>query len=561
MKSHLRNTFRDAERIREVVLVLVNEGLGYFVDKMKLRWHLPLHKNIQLYQFTQKDYIPLEVRLRRSMEKLGGAYIKLGQLLSIRPDLVPLAYCKEFSKLQDQVPSFPFSEAKQSVEKELGKPLKEVFSSFEEKPLGSASVGQVHRATLHEGTQVVVKVQRPHIQEIFAEDIDILYYLFGKLDKYYHYENFSPLIILQEFERYTKKELDYRFERRNLELFGLAFQHAPLIKIPRVYSSLSTTSILVMEHVEGKKLSDLLASKTVFPRKQIAQQLVETALQQVFASDVFHADLHPGNILILPKGKIALLDFGIVGSLDAELRSKGIDLFLALLEKDVQGVVNALVRMGEVHEDTDLEALKRDAHDILMRWYGTTLSEVRVTSMLHHLFDACLARHVSLPVDMILLGKALVTVEATCAQLDPDFDFVSIAKPYLTQFLKQKIKKSVQPQHLLKEALQLKDTLKAVPREMLSVLDTIQKGKLNVAVAKEEVTHLTQEMDRSSNRLAFSMIIASLIVGGALLMQTDIEPYLWGMPLFALLCFSGASIISLFLILSIFKEGRWSKLR
>ena len=210
---------------------------------------------------------------------------------------------------------------------------------------------------------------------------------------------------------------------------------------------------------------------------------------------------------------------------------------------------------------TDLEALKRDAHDILMRWYGTTLSEVRVTSMLHHLFDACLARHVSLPVDMILLGKALVTVEATCAQLDPDFDFVSIAKPYLTQFLKQKIKKSVQPQHLLKEALQLKDTLKAVPREMLSVLDTIQKGKLNVAVAKEEVTHLTQEMDRSSNRLAFSMIIASLIVGGALLMQTDIEPYLWGMPLFALLCFSGASIISLFLILSIFKEGRWSKLR
>ena len=555
MKNHL--PFRDAKRIRQVVCVLVQEGLGFFVDALQLRWHLPFHKNIPFYNFTRKDHIPLPVRIRHSMEKLGGAYIKLGQLLSIRPDLVPLEYCTEFSKLQDDVPSIPFSFIQQQVEKELGKSITELFSSFEKKPIGSASIGQVHCAVLKNGTHVVVKVQRPNIKEIFDEDIDILYYLFGKLDKYYHYENFSPLLIIEEFERYTKKELDYHFERRNLEFFAKTTPRTSPVIIPHVYSSLSTSSVLIMEDMAGEKLSVLLVSRKNFARKKIAQTLVQTALQQVFTQDIFHADLHPGNIIILPHDKIALLDFGIVGSLDEDLRSKGIDLFLSLLEKDTDGVIAALVHMGETSEATDISVLKREVHDIIMNWYGSTLSEVRVTSMLHHIFDACLKQHLALPLDMILLGKALVTVEATCAQLDPTLDFVAVAKPYLKQFVKRKIKQSFRPQHIIKETLAFKDALKEVPHQMLSVLDTIQKGKLNVSVAKEEVSYLTQEIDRSSNRLAFALIIASLIVGGALLMQNNIPPIIWGMSLLALICFAGAILMGLFLTFSIFREGHW----
>ena len=259
LTDHVHSNFKDAKRVKQVVSVMVAEGLGYFIDKMKLRWHLPLHKNLQFYHFTKKEHIPLQVRLRRSMETLGGAYIKLGQLLSLRPDLVPMDYCKEFEKLQDQVPAFPFSQVKKIVEEELGKPLSEIFSHFEEKPIGSASIGQVHRAKLKDGKEVVVKVQRPDIQELFHEDIDILYYLFGKLDKYYHYEHFSPLMILDEFERYTKKELDYCFEKRNLTRFGDNFKHSSFIKVPKAYDAYSTSSILTMEYLKGEKLSTLIS--------------------------------------------------------------------------------------------------------------------------------------------------------------------------------------------------------------------------------------------------------------------------------------------------------------
>ena len=274
-----------------------------------------------------------------------------------------------------------------------------------------------------------------------------------------------------------------------------------------------------------------------------------------------HGDLHPGNILVLPDGKIGLLDFGIVGSLDEELRSKGIDLFVAILEKDVQGVLTALTRMGEVHEDANLEALKSDIHDIILHWHGAKLSEVRVTHMLHQLFDACLKQHVALPTDLILLGKALVTAEGTCMKLDPSFNFVEIAQPRVHEFLQKKLRRSLHPKHLLNDALLFKDTIKEVPQEMLDVLDTIKRGKLQVDISKDEVSHLTQELDRSSNRMAFSMIIASLIVGGALLTQVQTEQLIFNIPYFAFICFSAAAFLGIFLMISIFHEGKWRRSR
>jgi len=282
---------KDIERVSHTINILFRHGMGYFIQKYGFKLHLPFTKRIAFHRY-KKPVLP-EVRLRKAFEELGGTYIKLGQLLSLRPDLVPRKYCDEFSKLQDKVTPFSFEKVKQIVERELGKPLNRIFRKFEQKPLGSASIGQVHAATLKNGQKVVVKVQRPGIKELFRADIDIMYYFAKKLEGTKSFGKYSPLTIVKEFERYTKNELNYLTEAKNIERFYENLKNVRQVRIPKLYKEYTTTKVLVMEYVRGRKLSELIRKNAKFNKKAVMNSIIHTCLKQVFEQNIFHADLHP----------------------------------------------------------------------------------------------------------------------------------------------------------------------------------------------------------------------------------------------------------------------------
>lgn len=298
------------KRLSFVVKTAMNEGFGFLINELNLRVHLPFLHQLNKKKFEHLDTRP--VRIRKLMEKLGGPYIKLGQLLSLRPDLVPYEYCQEFTKLRDDVKPLSFNVVKSIVEKELGKPLTQVFARFERKPLGSASIGQVHKAVLRkEKCTVVVKVMRPGIDRIFEEDIDAMYLISHKIDKHYKTPSFSAVQIVKEFERYTKEELDYATEANHIQRFEQAFKDSTIAKIPHVFEDHTTPRLLVMDFLGGIKLTDAIKGVGKINRREIARRVHELCVRQVFEMNIFHGDMHPGNIVILRDGRLGLFDFGI----------------------------------------------------------------------------------------------------------------------------------------------------------------------------------------------------------------------------------------------------------
>lgn len=541
---------RDFKRISYIANVLVKNGLGHFVHEFNLKYHLPFSKKFKKYNKPDSP----EVRLRKVMEQLGGAYIKLGQLLSLRPDLVPEEYCKEFSKLQDSVRPFAYPQVKAIVEKELKKPLSKVFAYFEKVPTGSASIGQVHAAKLLNGKKVVVKVQRPDVDKQFFADIDIMYYFAHKLEKTKKFKRYSPMKIVEEFDRYTRNELNYVLEGRNIEKFYANFKKSKTIVIPRAYREYSTAKILTMDYLEGTKLVDLLRLKKKFNRKKIASDLLDCLLKQIFIDEVFHADLHPGNIIIMKNGKIGLLDFGIVGSFSPKLKASNLKLFTAILEKDVDKATRALLSIYTSEKVVDVDEIKEGVDDIIGRWYGAELQQVKTTHMLHELFDLCTKKGLHPPVDVILFGKGLVTVEGTGIQLTPEFDVAKVAKPMIEKMLKRKFKPSLKK--TIMSAKAMAGTLKNIPESTLDALDQIKKASFKIDIDDIDVRKIGLDIDTSSNRLSYAMISAAFIVAGAVIMHANIGPALWGYSMFALACFGFSLFLLGLLGVSISREGK-----
>lgn len=548
-----RSGIKDIGRVSHVINVFFKHGLGYFIQKFGFHLHLPFSKRVAVHKYRKP--VATEVRVRKAFEELGAAYIKLGQMLSLRPDLIPKEYCHEFSKLQDRVPPFPYEKAKQIVEEELGKPIHKAFKSFEKKPIGSASIGQVHLAKLNNGKRVVVKVIRPGVRDVFRADIDIMRYFAKKLEGTKSFGKYSPLQIIKEFERYTKNELNYLVEAKNIERFYENLKKTKYVRIPKIYTDYTTTSVLTMEYLEGKKLTELLRGRKPFNKKAVMEALIHTCLKQVFEQNLFHADLHPGNILVLEKGKIALLDFGIVGSLTPYMRKEGMKLYVALVNKDIDDVVKQLLRIGKPGPETDLEDFRRDVDNIVSGWYGAELRHVRVTHMLHNLFESAVSHGINMPVDMIMLGKAFLTVEGTCLMLNPRFNFVKESHKYVSQYTKEKAITRESFGLFMKKSREMAETLEMIPSEALAVLEKLKHGIIKVDIEDTDLRRLALDIDRSSNRLSYSMIMAALIVAGALMMHTGVEPFYRGFSFPAMVLYIIAAFMGLTLFVSILKEG------
>ena len=489
------------------------------------------------------------------MEELGATFIKLGQLLSLRPDLIPKEYCKEFALLQDNIKSIPFSEVKAIVEKELKKPLSELFVYFNETPIASASIGQVHKAKLKNNEIVAVKVQRPNVRGLFSADIDLLYHLAALIE--HHFPNLNevkPRDIIKEFETYTKNELDYTLEASNISIFYNNFRKSRVVKIPKVYWEYTTTKVLTMEFIDGKRLTDANITALKASKKEVIKNVVSCFITQVVEHGIFHADPHPGNIFLIDGKKFALLDFGIVGKINPEMKEKIETMFIAMVKPDKDMLIDSLIDLGFVEGSINIMELKGDLSRQLGKYYGAALKEINTSELIYEMLALTRKYSLKLPVNFVLLLKAIITIEGFGKELNPNFVFAKETKPIVDKLIEKRSSLS----YLLRNwrervATTSSDAIK-IPKEINMTLKELREGHIKVKIVDPEITKFAYEVDKSSNRITFGLIISGTLVASAVIALAKVPPYFNGVPILTIGLLTISAIFALFLFVSILKE-------
>ena len=552
-------TYRHLNRYRQILSILFKYGFGDWLDHPNIGQIL--ERGLKMISRSHRERMARlnrSERIRMAVEELGPTFIKLAQILSTRPDLIPLEFVQELEKLQDQVPPFPFAEVREIVEAELKARLEDKFQRFEETPLAAASIGQVHRAQLRGGQEVVVKVQRPGIRKVIEVDLEILYHLSTLIEKYIEEAEFQrPTRIVEEFARTLGKEIDYHVEASHAERFARQFQGNPVIHVPRVYREYSTGRILTLEYVQGVKVSDVeTLDREGLDRKAIASRGADLILEQVFQHGFFHADPHPGNVFILPENIICYLDYGMMGSVDRQAREDFADILYGIVRRDEGKIVKALLRIVEWDVEPDRRALERDVSDFMGRFLHQVLKELRISALLKQLLELITRHRLRVPPDIFLMMKAMATVEGIGVLLDPDFDLTQKAAPFVERVKLGRLK----PQRVLGELFEsgedLIQLLKEIPGDLAEILRQLKRGKVKISIEHRELETFSYKVDRASNRIAFSLLTSSLIIGSSLILRANIGPSLWGIPLLGLLGFTIAGFLAVGLLISILRSGR-----
>ena len=510
--------FRDANRIRKIVTVFTKYGFGHFFEDLKLHSYLPYMGRQRfadkILTMKQSD----SVRLRKAFEELGPTFVKLGQLLSLRPDLINEEYCKEFRKLRDDIASFSFDKVKEIIKKDLKQEFNEIFTSFKEIPIASASIGQVHEAILKNGERVAVKVQRPDIKEMIRDDIDIMYHLEELFSAHSEkLKNINLKEIIREFERYTKEELDYTVEGRHISRFYRNFKDDFAVRVTKVYWDYSSKRVLTMSFIEGMKIGEI---KGQFDRGKIAKTIVNSFFKQVFEFGFFHADPHPANILVLRSDRIAFLDFGIVGKLDEETRENLTDLFIALIRKDMEGIVNGFASIGIISREVDNHEFREDLIDYLGEYYDRRLEDINPGRLLYSVMNLGVKYGAKIPVDLVLLSKGMITAEGLGRELDPKFNLIEESRPYVEHLIKKRISPLKLFKGTLLDLLNLRKDFSKLPKHTSEILERLKEGQLKLQLEHKDVAELEREVGRSSNKIVLGVITAALIIGSGLVLNS-----------------------------------------
>jgi len=542
---NVKRAFRDAKRLRDIIGIAFKCGLGYYIQKIKLKDSLFFHQKAS-GDFKKPEDLPL--KLRMAMDELGGSFVKLGQLLSLRPDLIPDEYCEEFAKLQDNVTPFEYEQAREIVESELKHKLWEVFSSFDKKPIASASIGQVYRATLLNGEKVVAKVQRPDIKEKMDADIDLLYYLAELIEKHVN-NKYNLKEVVEEFERYTRDELDYIKEAKNVDRFHKNFFDDKTVKTPKVYWDYTSRRVFVMSYIDGVEISDKEGLEELnCDNKLVSKNLANCFLKQVFEFGFFHADPHPANVFVLKNNRIALLDYGIVGSLNDELKEK-LNKFLAnLVDRNVSKLIDNFMDLG-ILEERNIN-LEKDVSDILEEYGGKEIQDINVPKLFNELISTASKHRFKLPVDFILLAKATVTCEGVGQQLDPEFNLSNTLKEYVYNTEMKKFKPSRIVKDFIESISNIRNAAKILPGQTTEILDKLKRGELKVQFEHKDLKDLEKEIDKGSNRISMGVVIAALIVASAIVLQLNKTKWM------AIAGFGIALILSIMLTMDMIREGR-----
>ncbi len=470
-------------------------------------------KVISKYLKTRRSKISAPLIARETLESLGPTYVKFGQFLSIRPDLIPAEFCNEFRKLQDKVPPFPFAHAKRELENELKKDHNEVFSEFDEIPVAAASVSQVHHARLRSGEEVAVKVQRPGMRAEMEEDILIMLFFAILLEKFVpSLRKNRPVMLIHEFSRWTDRELDFCQEGKNALHFSYYFKDYPQVTIPKVFLEHTTEKILVMEFIHG--VNTLEALPESIDKKAVAHLIAESMLKQIFVDGFFHGDPHAGNIFLLEKNTIAYLDFGIVGYLSEDLRAWTFDILYGMSEGNIERVIESFMELCNVsEEEVNVAAYRRQMNEVLCELHICEMANIPFTHMMEKFLNTSLEYRINIPHDFVMMSKAIATLEGTCLSLDPEIRIVEYLKPFVQKYL------TTVPEwdDVIKQ-------LKAGPFEMGRLKRLIAKHGVRALHILERPTfrieggefrNIVREMEKSSLNVSYGLLIAALIVFAA----------------------------------------------
>jgi ubiquinone biosynthesis protein len=559
LSSKFNKSIRHLSRYQEILRILVKYGFWDIVSKIKIGLLPDIAQKI-IPHTRKKEFAALDtpIRLRMAFEELGATFIKLGQMLSLRPDLIPPKIAQEFSKLQDNIPPDNFEDIKSLIEEEYHQSLYDVFAEFDENALAAASMAQVHKAKLKSGEEVAVKVLHPGIGKLIETDMEILLNLAHLIEKHIPESRlYDPVGIVNEFKRTIQKEQRLIYEGRNIETFRRYTEDDPTVKVPLVYWEYSTEKVLVTEMVKGIKISDLESMDNAeIDRKQVAENGAKTLLKQIFEYGFFHADPHPGNIFVLPGNVLAPVDFGMVGRIDEEMKDDLLDILKGIVDKDVYRIAHTLLQIGMVEDQINKRDLQRDLLDFLDHYYGIPLNNLNTAQLLNEFMELVRKHQIKLPSDIVMMGRAIVISEAVGRNLYPQFNLFELLIPFTRKIFINRLNPFNRYRQLIRIFEQSVDTLKGLPESVQNILYKLRNDKLKVTFYHDGLENFTRELDRSSNRIAFALIIASLIVGSSLVIQIDKGPALWGYPAFGILGYVVASILGIWLIIAILRSGK-----
>lgn len=549
-------------RYRHILAVLMKYGFDEVVNSLGRRLTLRLGARavpMRVRRAAEGRSRPQRVRL--ALTELGPTFIKLGQLLSTRPDMIPLEYIAELELLQDRVAPADFTAIRRAVEAELAGTLEEVFLSFDPAPLAAASIAQVHRAVLHDGTPVVVKVRRPGIVQAIRVESEILLDLAGLVKATLGpEETIDPVLMVQEFTTAVTKEVHLSNEARNLSRFARNFADDPAVRIPKLYSKYSTDGLLTMEYIVGIKCTDIAAMEAAgLDRKLIAARGAKFILRQLFDFGFFHTDPHPGNLFILPDNVLAALDFGQAARLSPRNRHLMGEMVLSVSDNDAERMVHAFARSGLMNERTDAAALTSDLEEMLESYGDLPLKEIPVGRAIAHAFDIMRRHRIRPPAEFTLMLKSLMTIESMAKALDEDFQLIEHLRPYARRISLEQMN----PRRLMRRGRRflrdVVDVAEGLPEQVSAILSRLRRGQIDVHVQHEHLENLVHTLDRASNRIAFGLIIAGSVVASSLLVTQGSQRELLGVVRVETLGIFGyliAALLGMWLLFSILRSRK-----
>jgi ubiquinone biosynthesis protein len=557
--ERLTRTYRHVDRYSHILRVLARHGFGQILERLRIEQYTQIALRMFHAERTPPPHHTRAERLRLALEELGPTFVKLGQLLSTRPDLVPADLARELEKLQDQATPFPAAEARALIAEELGRPLEEVFRSFDDAPLAAASLGQVHRATLAtDGREVVIKVMRPGIRRSVETDLEILTHLAAIAESHVEaLEVQRPSEIVEEFRRAVARELDYRVEAAHLRRFRRMFAGDVGVRVPEVVTSATTTRVLTMERLAGAKVSELARSGFAgYDRELIARRGADAILAQIFLHGFFHADPHPGNVLILSDNVVGFVDLGQIGHLSQRTRHVVADLLAALTERDAAAASDALVELTRSDESPVRHELETDVAEFIDWHFDRPVGELRLGEMAWALIELASRHGRTLGPELFLVLKALGTLESLSRTLDPSFDLGSRVRPVLRRLALERLSPRVLAADAAGVAGEVAGLLRELPRELRGVLRQLRAGRLHVEFEHKGLTPVLHTHELATNRLVFAIVLAALLVASSLLVVGDIPPLWHEIPVIGLVGYLISGVIGLGLLWSILRRGR-----
>ncbi len=551
---------RSFGRYREILAVLVKYGFEDIVAHSpfgnlipKWRRLVPQREGRSIFQYTRYE------RMRLVCEELGPTFIKFGQLLSNRPDLIPEELTKELRKLQDHVPPFPKDQVEQLIEAELGQPTSELFSHLHLEPMASASIAQVHEAQLHEGQHVVLKVQRPNIRAKIESDLEIMKDLAGIMER-----NFQEMTVMQPhelihtFEKTIKKEMDFKTELSNIQKFKENFKDEQELYVPDVYKQYSTRRLLCMEYIHGTKVTDKeeLINKG-FDLKEIADKGVNLYFKQIFDHGFFHADPHPANFFIMDDKRVCMLDFGMMGHIMPADQDVLGDLLYYTTRQDIKKIAYTVQRMARASDIQESKEFEYDIKEFLDEFMYQSIDEIEISEVIRKMRRILYQYKIIIPRNYHLLLRALGIVEGVGLYLNPEFNIIENLKPYA----KQVISRKYHPYRMMLQVISAVQDFTMLgsdlPADIRVLIDKLKKGTLQIEFEHRGLEQLYHTFDVVSNRIAFSIVVAALIIGSSLIVLSGIPPIVYNIPLIGLIGFAISGLLALWLLIAILRRGRF----